>query len=207
MKNKILAAFTACAVIMSFSGCGENMENISDMNSMTQSTNSDTDSSAFESSTSDLTGIDSETSNTDKQEQPKKIPMTDEELDKMFIGPYAINFFKQYEQAGKEFDFTISIDNVELLTHILDRLTGIIEKDDADNYELISDPMWDWDTEYYYFKPETVEKLIQEYFLSSFKISSVDYTKLGCWDSEKKQFKVQLIHDGYIGARDRFFIT
>ncbi len=206
LKRSCLAI--AAAVLMTMlAGCGNNTEGISGTSSTTQSTDLSapaSNSSTAESSTSSLTESSSDTSSVAEpveEPQPEKIPLTDEELDEIFIGSVTMQFFKPYEKANKEFDLTVSIDNVEMLDYILTKLIGIVENGEFDDYERISDPEWLMDTEYYYFKLETAEKLIQKYFLPTFMISSIDYTKSEFWDPENNWFKPWRIIDGFMGAR------
>ncbi len=203
MKKLCIAAILAAAMLLT--ACGKDSENISGTSSTTQSTDLSapaSNSSTAESSTSSLTESSSDTSSVaepvEEPQQPEKIPLTDEELDEIFIGSVTMQFFKPYEKANKEFDLTVSIDNVEMLDYILTKFAGIVE---ADDYELISDPEWPEDIEYYFFKPETLEKAIQKHLLPTFKIGSVDYTKSKYWDPENNWFKPWRIIDGFMGAR------
>ena len=215
MKLKRTIAMIAAAVLaLSLTACGKDTENTSSADAPTQSTSVNSSTSAPKSSTSKTEGgtssptaASSDTSSAEKPveepPQPKKIPLTDEELREINIGPISTDFFKTYERSGRSFDLTTSIDNIEMFDFILGRLVRVIETDEADYYERLSDPTWMDDIDYYYFKPETAEKLIREKFLPSFEISSVDHTKSTYWDTEKGQFGVNFAIDGYIGGRGR----
>lgn len=204
MKNKILAAFTACAIIMSFSGCGEDTENISDMNSMTQSTNSNTDSSAFESSTSDLTGSDSETSDTDKQEQLEKIPMTEDELEKYYMEKYycQLEYYyhsdTDYKPIDAEFDITEFINSgnpriFELLVFWCDSFD--VDPDRTETQTVEYGPNDTWEEPVYIYSAKTIEKIIRK-IIPDYNINRVDYKKWDGWDDEKNAFSGMFSPDG-----------
>ena len=209
MKLKRTSAVIAAAVLaLSLTACGKDTENTSGgVSSMVQSTAADSSSSTAESSTSSLTAGSSDTSSAEnpveEPPQPKKIPLTGEELREIDIGPISTDFFKTYESSGRSFDLTSSIDNIEMFDFILGNLVRFIEKDEADYHEWVSDPAWKVDKDCWWFKPETAENLIREKFLPSFKISSVDHTASAHWDTEKGQFKVLYELDSYLDGRGR----
>lgn len=199
---------TILALVMLLTACGEDMEKISGAdtsNPSTTATNSSSTTTSIsdtsERSTSDLTESISDENETPEQEQLEKIPLTNEELSQIYLSPLTASFFKTYAKNGKSFDFTVSIDNIEMLNFIIGRLVQIIEIDEADDYEMIyNDEVMDGQEEYYYFSTETVEKLIQKNFLPSFEISSLDYKKSLYWNAEKDCFKVMDFPDSYNGG-------
>ena len=209
---------TILASVMLLTACGKDTEIISGTGTSTQSTVAENNSSSApasssgtaESNTSSLTESSSDTSSEPIEEppQPEMIPLTKEELHEISISPMSIQFFKSYERNSKSFDYTASIDDVEMLDFVFTRLLFLIETDEADHYENVEDhDSMDGYTEYYYFTPETAEKLIQEKFFPSFKISSVDYTKSTYWDREIKQFKTAFREDAYHGGGlDSFYL-
>ena len=206
---------TILASVMLLTACGKDTEIISGTGTSTQSTVAENNSSSApasssgtaESNTSSLTESSSDTSSEPIEEppQPEMIPLTKEELHEISISPMSIQFFKSYERNSKSFDYTASIDDVEMLDFVFTRLLFLIETDEADHYERVDDMSMDGYTEYYYFTPETAEKLIQEKFLPSFKIGSVDHTKSLYCDTEKEQFKIALLSDTYNGFRSFFY--
>lgn len=166
------------------------------ISSLTQSSNSDT------SDRPDSSAPNSSESKPEAPERLKKIPLTDEELFEInqrlagSIYVFIADHFYIYAENGKSFDCTVSIDNVGMLGYVIDRLLRIIEKDEADVYEKIEIPdSLFGGTAFYYFTPETLERLIQKYFLPSFEISSLDYTQSPYWDAEKGQIKAEYYGD------------
>ena len=198
--KKIIALVVAAACALLLAGCGKETENdtVNNIDSAGQGSSSETSSSTSESSASDLTEGEGETSEGEEQ-QPveddvEKIPLSIEELNgygdkQISISDDTILFLREREDP---FDVSVSIDSIELFNYAVGTLKKIIEPDEADDYEYeyVENEVGGFTTEYFYFTPKTVEKLIREIFLPSFKISSIDYTKSAIWNEESGYFKV-----------------
>lgn len=88
---------------------------------------------------------------------------------------------------------------------VFTRLLFLIDTGEADHYERVDDMSMDGYTEYYYFTLETAEKLIQEKFLPSFKISSLNHTKSRYWNTDKRQFEAAFFSDAYNGGISSYY--
>lgn len=139
----------------------------------------------------------------EQPQQQEKIPLTDEEESKLGFGPTTINFFAGYAKANQKYDLTNSIDTIDKLNFILSKLTVVAKKEEADDSEFFEGDFRDWTV--YYYKPETVEKLIRKYFLPSFKIESIDYTKSAYWNPENGRFEVEEDFDAFEGISKEYY--
>lgn len=202
MTRRILAVILAGVVAIGFSGCGKGAENLNQSVPLPQSTASSKPASVAQSSVS-TTSESSGASDVQVIPQQEKIPLTEDELDQIYISYHTINFFKPYEQASEEFDFTESISDVKMLDYIFDKLSAMMLKGYVDfneeDYESGFEPDNDYVFGVFHFTCEKAEKLIQKHFLPNFMINSVDYTKSEYWDQEEKQFNLFAQFDRFTG--------
>ena len=207
--RRTIAAVTAAACILSLTACGENQESAGGTGTAGESTDPVTSTSRTESSSTEAT--EAKTTETsaeeDGQEPVEKIPLTGDEMSEIVIYGSTSSFLEQCQEQGITFDFTRSIDTVEQLNFIIGRLVKLIKSDEADAQETvpIDDGLF-MEELYYFFEPETMEKLIQDYFLPSFKLDSVNYRRSGYWDAENRYFRVFVAPDFY-NTVDRFCVV
>lgn len=125
--------------------------------------------------------------------QPKT-QLTEEELRSLFLQPSMFSLCNECVKSSSPFDITISINNLQEFNYAIAYLTNQISNDEADLVEY--DPnMALFETYYYYFSPETTEKLFQKYYCSSFELNSINYTESPYWDTDKNQFVVETVFD------------
>lgn len=191
MKFKRLIAAIAAAALLS--GCAADHTAENDRNRGTENS-SKTENASNYSEDAAQSIIDSikdpfDKPGQDKEPEEERILLTDEELKNISLFyPLLMLQSESLSFDVPEFDLTSSIKKTEELDIALKMLRFIVADDDADSSELIEDVLTNINI--YSFSPETMEKTIRKYFLPSFEIKDVDYTKSEYWNRSNNTFEL-----------------